>query len=93
MLDRSRKTDSLIRKPDPNTVSGEESEVIESGKSIEPTMDAEIRAAAAILGRRGGLKGGKARAKVLSPEQRSEIARKAADARWSRTRQGDKSNE
>ena len=32
--------------------------------------------------RRGGLKGGKARAKVLTPEQRSEIARLAADARW-----------
>ena len=34
------------------------------------------------LGRRGGLKGGKARAKKLSPERRSEIAKKAAAARW-----------
>lgn len=34
------------------------------------------------LGRRGGLIGGKARAAKLSPEQRSEIARKAAAARW-----------
>ncbi len=34
------------------------------------------------LGRRGGLKGGKARAKKLTPEQRQEIARKAAEARW-----------
>ena len=33
-------------------------------------------------GRSGGLKGGKARAAKLSPEQRSEIARKAAQARW-----------
>jgi hypothetical protein len=33
-------------------------------------------------GREGGLKGGKARARKLSPEQRSEIARKAAQARW-----------
>jgi hypothetical protein len=33
-------------------------------------------------GRKGGLKGGKARAKQLSPERRSEIARKAAEARW-----------
>ena len=31
---------------------------------------------------RGGLKGGKARAKALSPEQRSEIAISAANARW-----------
>lgn len=34
------------------------------------------------LGRIGGLKGGKARAKALTPEKRSEIARLAAAARW-----------
>jgi hypothetical protein len=34
------------------------------------------------LGRRGGLKGGKARAKKLSAKERSEIARKAAATRW-----------
>ena len=33
-------------------------------------------------GRKGGLKGGKARAESLSPERRSEIAKKAAAARW-----------
>ena len=38
--------------------------------------------AAVELGRRGGLKGGRARAAKLTPEQRSEIARKAAKARW-----------
>ena len=38
--------------------------------------------AAVSLGRRGGLKGGKARAAKLSPEERREIARKAAAARW-----------
>ncbi len=38
--------------------------------------------AAVALGRRGGLKGGRARADKLTPEQRSEIARKAATARW-----------
>ena len=35
--------------------------------------------------RAGGRKGGKARADALSPEQRSEIARAAADARWKKT--------
>jgi len=35
------------------------------------------------LGRLGGKKGGKARAAKLSPEQRSEIARAAANKRWS----------
>lgn len=36
----------------------------------------------AQAGRRGGLQGGKERAKRLSPERRSEIARAAAKARW-----------
>lgn len=38
--------------------------------------------AAVALGRRGGLKGGKARAASLPPEERSAIAKKAAAARW-----------
>lgn len=38
--------------------------------------------AAVESGRRGGLKGGKARAEKLSSERRSEIARKAAAKRW-----------
>ena len=32
--------------------------------------------------RKGGLKGGKARADALAPDERSEIARQAAAARW-----------
>lgn len=39
--------------------------------------------AAVSLGRRGGLKGGKARAEKLTPDQRAEIARNAAAKRWS----------
>jgi len=50
----------------------------------EPEPKDPLRVAAAELGRRGGLKGGKARAEKLSPEERSEIARKAAAARWQR---------
>ncbi len=38
--------------------------------------------AAVELGRLGGKKGGKARAEKLTAEERSEIAKKAADARW-----------
>jgi hypothetical protein len=49
----------------------------------EPVDDGKDPAAVA-LGRRGGLKGGRARAEKLTPEQRVEIARKAAAARWSR---------
>jgi hypothetical protein len=32
--------------------------------------------------RKGGLKGGKARAESMTPERRAEIAKKAATARW-----------
>jgi hypothetical protein len=38
--------------------------------------------AAVELGRKGGLKGGKARADSMTPEERAESARKAAAARW-----------
>lgn len=37
---------------------------------------------AVALGRKGGLKGGPARAKKLTKKQRLESARKAAEARW-----------
>jgi len=42
----------------------------------------EKNPAAVALGRLGGLKGGKARAKKLSAERRKEIAKKAAQKRW-----------
>jgi hypothetical protein len=38
--------------------------------------------AAIALGRKGGLKGGKARADSLTPEERKKIAREAAQKRW-----------
>lgn len=40
----------------------------------------------ATIGRKGGIKGGKARATSLSSERRSEIARLAAEARWKESR-------
>lgn len=40
--------------------------------------------AAVALGRKGGKKGGLARAANLTPEERSAIARKAAQARYSK---------
>jgi hypothetical protein len=48
------------------------------------TGEAEEKVALASA-RKGGLKGGKARAKALTPEQRSEIARAAASARWKKS--------
>jgi hypothetical protein len=49
---------------------------------VEDTVDDGKNPAAVELGRRGGLKGGKARAESMTPEQRSEAAKKAARARW-----------
>jgi hypothetical protein len=49
-------------------------------KPFDP--DAGKDPAAVALGRRGGLKGGKARAASMTPKQRSEAARSAAQARW-----------
>jgi hypothetical protein len=42
--------------------------------------------AAVALGRLGGLKGGKARAKALSARQRTQIAKKAAASRWKKVK-------
>jgi hypothetical protein len=49
---------------------------------IEKPKAPEKNPAAVTLGRLGGLKGGKARADKLSSKQRSDIAKKAASARW-----------
>ena len=46
--------------------------------------NSEKNPAAVALGRLGGLKGGKARAAKLTAKERSEIAKKAAIARWSK---------
>ena len=55
----------------------------ESVEAPEPTPE-ERHAAAVALGRLGGKRGGPARAKKLTAEQRRESARKAAQARWAR---------
>jgi general stress protein YciG len=45
----------------------------------------ERSARMAEIGRKGGQRGGVERSRRLSPQSRSEIARKAANARWRRT--------
>lgn len=53
------------------------------GEDVEPEKPDEGKNPAAVaLGKLGGPKGGKARWKGVSKKQRSEIARKAAKARW-----------
>jgi len=51
-----------------------------TGEPKEP--EPEKNPAAVELGRKGGLKGGKARAAKLTAEERSAIAKKAASTRW-----------
>jgi hypothetical protein len=60
--------------------------IVEQSVSEEPEPDPDEGKdpAAVARGRAGGEKGGKARAEKLTAEQRSEIARKAAAARWAR---------
>jgi len=55
---------------------------IATGESEDPDPNAGKDPAAVALGRKGGLKGGKARAENMTPEQRSSAARRAAQARW-----------
>lgn len=50
--------------------------------NLAPPIPSAKDPAAVSLGRKGGLKGGVARARALTKKQRSEIARKAAKARW-----------
>lgn len=56
-------------------------ESVPSGKT---NKESDKNQAAVELGRLGGKKGGKARAAKLTTEQRREIARRAAAARWSK---------
>jgi hypothetical protein len=74
--------DRLGKRPrDPNALAAEL--VKEATGEVEPfDPDAGKDPAAVSLGRKGGLKGGKARAAKMTPEARSEAARKAAQARW-----------
>jgi hypothetical protein len=48
----------------------------------EPKSDDGKDPAAVSLGRRGGLKGGKARWKGVSKKERTRLAQEAANARW-----------
>ncbi len=50
-----------------------------------PTDDPNKNAAAVSLGRKGGLKGGRARAESLTSEERKKIAQEAAKKRWHKT--------
>jgi len=57
---------------------------------VEEAIDSSLgkNPAAVALGRQGGLKGGNARAKKLTPSRRQEIAQQAAQTRWAKVKKG-----
>lgn len=55
-------------------------------KRIIDEATTEKNPAAVALGRLGGLKGGKARASILTKQERSAIAKKAAKKRWANSK-------
>jgi len=61
------------------------SQIVKEATQEQPTdnIQPQKNPAAVALGRLGGLKGGPARAKKLSQKKRSDIARSAAQKRWS----------
>ncbi len=81
------KRSSKPRKPsDPNALAArivaEATSEEPPEEKAEPTPEEVAHAAAVALGRLGGLRGGKARAASLTKKKRSDIAKKAAKARW-----------
>ena len=77
MPNRSRKP----KLPDPNTTAFDIIQAISGEPPPVPPDDGKDPAAVA-LGRKGGLKGGNARAANMTKEERSASARNAAEARW-----------
>ena len=63
-------------------VTGEPADISHNEKSTKKKATPVKNPAAVALGRLGGLKGGKARSEALSKKRRVEIAKKAAQARW-----------
>ena len=85
MADRSSKTK---RPRDLNLLAAAIASIATEGE-IQTAIDEGKNPAAVALGRLGGKKGGKARAQRLSPKRRSEIARLAAQTRWSKEKPDD----
>jgi len=73
------------RKPKPRDFNQIARSVVDKATGVTNGHEQPVKkknAAAVALGRKGGLKGGKARAAKMTKEQRSESAKKAAMARW-----------
>jgi hypothetical protein len=75
------------RSSKPHDLNARAAAIVKESTSEEPQADLDSgkNPHAVALGRIGGRKGGKARAEKLTAERRSEIARRAAESRWSET--------
>lgn len=82
MPNRSRKP----KLPDPNLTAFGIIQAISGEPVPVKPEDAGKDPAAVALGRKGGLKGGKARAASMTKKQRVASAKKAAAARWAKAR-------
>lgn len=80
-------TQGMTKKPkrprDTNELAKFIADVTTGKENLPENKPTKKNKAAVELGRLGGLKGGNARAKTLSKEQRKSIAQKAAQKRWS----------
>jgi hypothetical protein len=77
-------TRSSTRPRDPNQLAKLIVDIAIGETRDETEMKPKKNPAAVALGRLGGSKGGRARANRLTPDERHEIAAKAARARWSK---------
>jgi hypothetical protein len=73
-----------VKKRDAADVDRAESEGMAQPQGMRPEKAKKKDPAAVALGRKGGLKGGRARADKLTADERTASARKAAQARWAR---------
>jgi hypothetical protein len=85
MPDQSSKKPKRPR--DLNVLASEIVRAATEGEPKTPPVEDTRNPNAVALGKLGGKKGGPARAAKLTPEQRSEISRKAAKARWGKKSQ------
>ena len=82
MPDRSRK-----RPADVNQLAHVIGEIATGQREDTPEPPTREKDPAAVaLGRKGGLKGGKARAAGMTAEERSAAAKKAVEARWAKSK-------
>ena len=94
-----RKSTTKARPSDVNQAAFQMVKRLTEGESVSPVApkkrakraavsDSEISRVMAAMGRRGGKIGGKRRLTTMTAEERKDVARKAAQARWAK--EGDK---